>query len=302
MSDLLEQTMPGWRRDPSGRYEWRWWDGNGWTNRVANSAPRRTPPARTPRRDAPAPPAASRVARRRGADGPAARHGAPSRRARRRPVRRAAGPPTRRRCPIRRPHRPARRHRRPAAARARPCGPTRRRTTAHRAASGTAPTCPRPRRGDRASGARRGPVGRAAAAVAGLLPQLLGAGGVVSLAERRGGGPASPEAARAGTAPELRARRPCDARGDRGGRRRLPAVDHVPDRRHHPPPNGRRARGRGRLRPRGGGVLDRRAARRAPSRHGVGHDGHVGRRRRDGGDPTARRARPGDRSSIRDRR
>jgi len=38
MSDLLEQTTPGWRRDPSGRYEWRWWDGNAWTNRVANSA------------------------------------------------------------------------------------------------------------------------------------------------------------------------------------------------------------------------------------------------------------------------
>src|SRR5215470_4627907 len=38
MSDLLEQELPGWRPDPSGRYEWRYWDG-GWTNRVANSAP-----------------------------------------------------------------------------------------------------------------------------------------------------------------------------------------------------------------------------------------------------------------------
>ena len=61
MSDLLEQTMPGWRRDPSGRYEWRWWDGNGWTNRVANSAPGdpgASSPAPPPApADPPAPPA-----------------------------------------------------------------------------------------------------------------------------------------------------------------------------------------------------------------------------------------------------
>ena len=37
MSEVLEATTPGWRPDPSGRYEWRYWDG-GWTNRVANSA------------------------------------------------------------------------------------------------------------------------------------------------------------------------------------------------------------------------------------------------------------------------
>jgi len=37
MSEVLEASKPGWRPDPSGRYEWRYWD-NGWTNRVANSA------------------------------------------------------------------------------------------------------------------------------------------------------------------------------------------------------------------------------------------------------------------------
>jgi hypothetical protein len=48
MSDLLEQDAPGWRPDPSGRYEWRYWDG-GWTNRVANSA--RTDPPDSPSPD-----------------------------------------------------------------------------------------------------------------------------------------------------------------------------------------------------------------------------------------------------------
>ena len=47
MSQAATPTEPGWRPDPSGRYEWRYWDG-GWTNRVANSAP--TPPAAPPRR------------------------------------------------------------------------------------------------------------------------------------------------------------------------------------------------------------------------------------------------------------
>lgn len=37
MNEVLAATEPGWRPDPSGRYEWRYWDG-GWTNRVANSA------------------------------------------------------------------------------------------------------------------------------------------------------------------------------------------------------------------------------------------------------------------------
>jgi hypothetical protein len=68
MSEVLEATEPGWRPDPSGRYEWRYWD-NGWTNRVANSAkaapvvdeaPDRTlavdaPPPAPPVADAPPP-------------------------------------------------------------------------------------------------------------------------------------------------------------------------------------------------------------------------------------------------------
>ncbi|HXY71191.1 MAG TPA: hypothetical protein VEM41_01495, partial [Actinomycetota bacterium] len=37
MSSVVETRPAGWRPDPSGRYEWRYWD-NGWTNRVANSA------------------------------------------------------------------------------------------------------------------------------------------------------------------------------------------------------------------------------------------------------------------------
>ena len=38
MSQVQSPTEPGWRPDPSGRFEWRYWDG-GWTNRVANSVP-----------------------------------------------------------------------------------------------------------------------------------------------------------------------------------------------------------------------------------------------------------------------
>jgi hypothetical protein len=38
MSQVGTALEPGWRPDPSGRFEWRYWD-NGWTNRVANSAP-----------------------------------------------------------------------------------------------------------------------------------------------------------------------------------------------------------------------------------------------------------------------
>lgn len=54
MSDLLEQAAPGWRPDPSGRYEWRYWDG-GWTNRVANSAPAPGPDSSSPTTSSPAP-------------------------------------------------------------------------------------------------------------------------------------------------------------------------------------------------------------------------------------------------------
>jgi hypothetical protein len=44
MSSVVEARPKGWRPDPSGRYEWRYWDG-GWTNRVANSATPVKPPA-----------------------------------------------------------------------------------------------------------------------------------------------------------------------------------------------------------------------------------------------------------------
>ena len=55
MSQVATSTEPGWRPDPSGRYEWRYWDG-GWTNRVANSdAPRRRSPSEVPRRRLPTP-------------------------------------------------------------------------------------------------------------------------------------------------------------------------------------------------------------------------------------------------------
>jgi hypothetical protein len=52
MSQVATSTDPGWRPDPSGRFEWRYWDG-GWTNRVANSD--------TPAPAAPAAPAAPPV-------------------------------------------------------------------------------------------------------------------------------------------------------------------------------------------------------------------------------------------------
>jgi hypothetical protein len=47
MSQVTTPTQPGWLPDPSGRYEWRYWDG-GWTNRVANAAPSDEPDASTP--------------------------------------------------------------------------------------------------------------------------------------------------------------------------------------------------------------------------------------------------------------
>src|SRR5436305_3086915 len=48
MSQVTTPTEPGWLPDPSGRYEWRYWDG-GWTNRVANSSPAARPPSQAPR-------------------------------------------------------------------------------------------------------------------------------------------------------------------------------------------------------------------------------------------------------------
>jgi hypothetical protein len=41
MRQVETTTEPGWRPDPSGRFDWRYWDG-GWTNRVANAG---APPA-----------------------------------------------------------------------------------------------------------------------------------------------------------------------------------------------------------------------------------------------------------------
>src|SRR5690242_4686253 len=48
MSEAVETRPAGWRPDPSGRYEWRYWDG-GWTNRVANSSPSARPASEAPR-------------------------------------------------------------------------------------------------------------------------------------------------------------------------------------------------------------------------------------------------------------
>jgi hypothetical protein len=56
MSGVVEAREAGWRPDPSGRYEWRYWDG-GWTNRVANSVPN-AQPARSARAALPAAPGA----------------------------------------------------------------------------------------------------------------------------------------------------------------------------------------------------------------------------------------------------
>jgi hypothetical protein len=58
MSQVTTPTQPGWLPDPSGRYEWRYWDG-GWTNRVANSAPTTAAPPPTPAPSVPAAPAAA---------------------------------------------------------------------------------------------------------------------------------------------------------------------------------------------------------------------------------------------------
>ena len=64
MSQVTTPTEPGWLPDPSGRYEWRYWDG-GWTNRVANSTPAAPDPASAASAPAPvaaAAPAAAAVA------------------------------------------------------------------------------------------------------------------------------------------------------------------------------------------------------------------------------------------------
>jgi len=55
-TDLAQElaTEAGWRPDPTGRYEWRYWDG-GWTNRVASSNPESTSREPAPAAPAPAP-------------------------------------------------------------------------------------------------------------------------------------------------------------------------------------------------------------------------------------------------------
>jgi hypothetical protein len=47
MSSSVDVKQKGWRPDPSGKYEWRYWDG-GWTNRVANSTTPAEPPLSAP--------------------------------------------------------------------------------------------------------------------------------------------------------------------------------------------------------------------------------------------------------------
>lgn len=67
LAEVAETTDAGWRPDPTGRYEWRFWDG-GWTNRVASSRPRESSPAPVEPAGSPAaaraavPPAAAPVA------------------------------------------------------------------------------------------------------------------------------------------------------------------------------------------------------------------------------------------------
>ena len=43
MPQTATSVQAGWRPDPSGRFEWRYWDG-GWTNRVANTSTSGAPP------------------------------------------------------------------------------------------------------------------------------------------------------------------------------------------------------------------------------------------------------------------
>jgi hypothetical protein len=38
-SALLASPPPGWYRDPSGSFAWRWWDGRSWTSHTASHDP-----------------------------------------------------------------------------------------------------------------------------------------------------------------------------------------------------------------------------------------------------------------------
>jgi len=61
LEETAASTEAGWRPDPTGRYEWRYWDG-GWTNRVASSRPASPPTAPPPAPVDPVAPAARAVA------------------------------------------------------------------------------------------------------------------------------------------------------------------------------------------------------------------------------------------------
>ena len=54
MDSVVEALTKGWHRDPSDRYEWRYWDG-GWTNRVANSVAAAPPDSAPPNSADPVP-------------------------------------------------------------------------------------------------------------------------------------------------------------------------------------------------------------------------------------------------------
>jgi hypothetical protein len=71
MPQAATSVQAGWRPDPSGRFEWRYWDG-GWTNRVANTATSGAPPADPAPSPAPTAGATSTAAP--GADGGDARN------------------------------------------------------------------------------------------------------------------------------------------------------------------------------------------------------------------------------------
>ena len=40
-----EPGAPGWAADPYGRHQWRYWDGNRWTDQVADGSTQSTDPA-----------------------------------------------------------------------------------------------------------------------------------------------------------------------------------------------------------------------------------------------------------------
>ncbi len=47
MNDAPIDSTPGWKPDPEGDHEYRWWDGSAWTNFVADDGVARAAPSRT---------------------------------------------------------------------------------------------------------------------------------------------------------------------------------------------------------------------------------------------------------------